>query len=286
MISGLMKPEKQQPGNEAAPQPRSADMYDALAWLELHKKKLGLFALLAVLIGFGVATWRYFDEQKELKASTALLELRPVLTPSTNVPAPQPSALLKVAEQFSGTHAGQRAQYLAAAALFQEGNYAEAETQFGKFIRENPASAWIPEAAYSQAAALEAQNKTNEAMAAYQQIATAHANSAVADDAKIAMARIYESRNEPQQALRIYNELAPATPGALDMGHPEALQRKEALLRAHPELQAEPTAAAPSSTNTVLQLAPQTTTTSAPPAAQTNATAPPAEGNASPAPQE
>ena len=282
-----MKPEKQQPVSEGA-QPRSADMYDALAWLELNKMKLGLFALLAVLIGFGVATWRYLNEQKELEASTALLELRPVLTPSTNVPLPQPSALIKVAEEYSGTRAAQRAQFLAASRLFEEGKYAEAETQFGNFIRAHGASPWIPQASYGQASALEALNKTNEAMAAYQQIATAYANSPVADNAKLAMARIYESRNEWQQALRIYNELAPATPGAMDMGNPEALERKEALLRAHPELEPEPAATAAASTNAVLQLSPQSAT-SAPPAAATNHATPPAEGAAPPessAPQE
>ena len=238
MISGLMNPDTQQPGNAGneGGAPRSPDMYDAMAWLELNKGKLGLFALLAVLIGFGVATWRYFNEQQELKASTALLELRPVLTPQTNVPPPQASALLKVAEDFSGTHAAQRAKFLAAQALYTEGKYAEAETQFGNFVRENAGSPWVPMAAYGQAAALEAMNKTNEALTAYQQIATAYANSSVMDEAKLAIARIYETRNEPQQALRIYNELLPATPEGMGMGNPEAMERKDALLRLHPEL--------------------------------------------------
>ena len=102
MISGLMNPDKQQPGNEGTAA-RQADVYDALAWLELNKTKLGLIALVAVLIGFAAATMRYLRQQKELKASTALLALRPALTPSTNVPVAEASAYLEVASEFSGT---------------------------------------------------------------------------------------------------------------------------------------------------------------------------------------
>lgn len=265
-------------------------MYDALAWLELNKKKLALFALLAVLIGFGVATWRYLSEQKELKASTALLELRPVLTPSTNVPAPQPDALMKVAQEFSGTAAAERAQYLAAQALFTQGNYAEAETQFGKFIAEHGGSPWVPGARYGQAAAQEALNKASEAMAAYQQIATAYPGSSVATEAKLALARIHESRNEPQQALRLYNELAPEIPGAREMANPEALQRKEALLRAHPELQTnQPPAVSSAPAGTQLQLTMPTNaagSTSTPAATQPTEAPPPAETKTAPAPEE
>lgn len=275
MIPRLMNPDTQQPGNTGRP-PRSADMYDALAWLEMNKMKVGVIAVIAVLIGFALATTRYLRQQKELNASTALLALRPALTPSTNVPAPQAAAFLEVANEFSGTDAAERARFLAASTLFQEGKYAEAEGSFQEFIQAHPNSPWAAAAAFGQAASLEALNKTNEAMAAYQQIATAYGNSAVVDDAKLAIARIYETRGEPQEALRVYSELSPAAGEA--PGNPQAQQRREALLMAHPNLgtnQSSGLAPAPVQITPSTSSAPAAVESSAGETAGTNAAASP-----------
>src|SRR5689334_21639059 len=92
---------------------READIYDVLAWLEVNKKKVGVVSVVLVLIGFGIYTIRYLKEQKEENASAALFALKPTLNPATNVPPVQPSALLKVAEEHSGTAAAERARILA-----------------------------------------------------------------------------------------------------------------------------------------------------------------------------
>jgi outer membrane protein assembly factor BamD (BamD/ComL family) len=236
MISGFMSSETQ-PHNPDGMQ-RGADLYDVLAWLEVNKVKAAAVVVVVVVIGFAVAAVRYFKEQKEEKASAELLALRPTLATQTNVPPPQASALLKVAEQFPGTSAAQRARIFAATALFTEGKYADAEREFSAFAKEHADSPWAPEAAYGAAAALEAQNKLNEAQSAYQNVSAAYANSPVADEAKISLARVYELRKQPSEALRIYNELIAPKPGAQpgEPGNREAFLRKEALLRDNPSL--------------------------------------------------
>jgi TolA-binding protein len=250
---------------------READIYDVLAWLEVNKKKVGIVAAVLVVIGFAIYTIRYLKEQKEANASAALLALKPTLNPQTNVPPVQASSLLKVADDFSGTAAAERARILAGTAFFTEGRFADAEKEFSQFVRDHPESPWVAEAAYGVATAQEAQNKVAEAQASYQKVATGYATSPLADDANLALARIYEAQNKPDQALRIYNQLLAPKPGASpgEMRNVAAAQRKEALLRVHPEL----------GTNITARPLPA----AAPSPASTNATAKPASSTNSPA---
>jgi TolA-binding protein len=244
MISSFMSLEKRSAGpdpkrsddaatDKAAAQ-READIYDLIAWFEVNKGKVALTAIVLVAIGFGVATVRYMKEQKELKASTELLALKPTVSTPTNQTPPQASAFAKVAQDFPGTAAGERAELFAASTLFTENKFAEAHTAFSKFLADHPGSQWRATAAYGMAAALEAQGKSNEALAAYQSVTTGYPNAAVADDARLAMARMYETQKQPEQALRLYNELLPQ--GAMVPGRNEAYMRREALYKEFPHL--------------------------------------------------
>lgn len=248
-------------------------MYDLLAWLEANKTKVLSIALVLVLVGFAIATIRYMREQKEARASGELLALKPSLSPATNTPPVEPGALLKVAQEYQGTPAAERARLLAATALFTEGKYSEAEAAFKAFASEFQNSEWRATAAYGVAAAQEAQNKP-EAVASYQNVTTAHGKSAVADDARLALARIHEQKNQPAEALRIYNEMLAPKPGAQPGETPNstAMERKEALLRKHPELSTNtppsvtstPTALPSGAGTPTLQIPPvQNTTTNA-----------------------
>ena len=236
MIFGFMRSDKQ-PEGESQPQGRQADIYDLLAWFEVNKGKVAVIALACVVIGFAIVTMRHFRKEKELEASTALLALKPTLVPQTNAPALQSAEFLKVAEEFAGTSAAERARYYAAVLLFTDGKYAEAEAAFKNFLEGNSGSPWAPAASYGVAAAQEAQKKP-EALASYRNVSTAYPNSAVAEQAKLALARNYEATNQPEQALMIYNELSAPQPGDMSgqPANPEAMQRKMALLRNHPNL--------------------------------------------------
>jgi len=236
MISRFMSSEKPV-SQEIKGTHRQADVYDLLAWLEVNKRKVAIAVVALVVVGFSIATIRHFRREKELNASGQLLALRATLSPATNAVPPQPSAFMKIADEFSGTSASERARLLAATALFTEGKYADAERDFSAFTKNFSGSQWAATAAYGVAAAQEAQNKP-EALASYQGVASAYPNSSVADEAKLALARIHEMRKQPDQALKLYNELLVTRPGAQpgEPAHPEAFSRKEALLRNHPEL--------------------------------------------------
>jgi TolA-binding protein len=251
MVFGFMSSETPQPGKETkkpviksaqrlepavAPE-READIYDVLGWLDVNKKKIGVVALAAIVIGFAVYTWTYLNDQKGLKASTALLDLKPSMSTPTNTPPIQASAFEKVASDYPGTAPAERAEILAATSLFTEGKYPEAHARFSKFLNDHPQSPWASEAQYGIAASLEAQNKPTEAAAAYQNVFTAYGSSSVAGDAKLALARLYEAQQKPEQALRLYNELLPSGPAASRMpGRSEAYTKREALYKQFPWL--------------------------------------------------
>ncbi|HEV8541587.1 MAG TPA: tetratricopeptide repeat protein [Verrucomicrobiae bacterium] len=239
-----MSSEQNPPGEHGGG--READIYDLLAWLEVNKTKVGIIATVLVVLGFAIAAFRYFKDQKEGNASAELLALKPTLTPQTNAPPPQPSAFLKISEQFPGTSAAERAQIFAATTLFDQGKYADAEREFNAFSTKYPESPWAAQAAYGVGASREAQNKLDQAQSTYQNVITAYANSWVVDQARLSLARVYELRKQPEQALRLYNELLMPRPGALpgEGGNRDAFERKEALLRAYPNLNTNLVAAA------------------------------------------
>jgi TolA-binding protein len=231
----------------------------------------------AVLAGFAVGIYRYSTHQNELAANEALLKLKPALSTAENAVPPDPAAYLRVAEEYAGTAAGDRALFLAAGALFAEGKYAEAHAQFAKFLQASPQSPFAAMAAYGMAAALEAQGKQEEALTSYQNLPVRYPNASILDDAKFALGRIYEAKKQPEQALRAYEELTKA--GVMSSVSAEAASRKQAILAQHPELAATNAPAATTtlplslSTN-IATVPPVVAPTNPPEAAPPNATTP------------
>jgi tetratricopeptide (TPR) repeat protein len=252
MICDFMDSEKQLTGKTGETS-RPADVYDLWAWFEVNKLKVAVIAVVAIVVGFSVATYRYIVQQKELKASDALLALKPALIPPTNAAPLEATSFFKVADEYKGTDAAERAEFYGATVLFSQNKYAEAEAAFGKFLKEYEGTPWAAASTYGIAAAQEAQGK-GEALASYQNVFARFPQSAEADLAKMAVARIYEAKNQPDQALRIYNELTLTKPGAAGpMANPEILQKKEALLRKYPNLNTNNVAPVVSSPVTIQQ---------------------------------
>lgn len=211
--------------------------YEILAWLETNKKALVIGFVAAVIVGSGIAIYRWKTEQTELAASDALLKLKTALSSSDTTNPPPATDFLKVAESYSGTSAGERALLLAASRFFAEGKYPEARANFSRFAREYPQNPFAATAAYGVAACLEAEGRQDEALADYQNLSVRYPNSSVLDDGKLAAARIYEAKKQPESALRVYDELArAATLAGSGSAAVEAMQRREALLAQHPGL--------------------------------------------------
>ncbi len=184
-------------------------VYKLWAWAEKNKQQLLWAAVAALVIGLGGYYYTWHREASERTAAEELAKLRPTSTPG-GVPVPvRAEDYLKLAGEHPGTQAAGRALLLGAGALFANGQYAEARTQFERFLNEHPATALRSEALYGSAACLEAQSgKATEAAAAFKNITDRYPTDAVAPRAKLALARIYEAQKQVEQAYQLYSELA------------------------------------------------------------------------------
>jgi predicted negative regulator of RcsB-dependent stress response len=204
-----------------------------LAWLDKNKKQVSLIAggtLVAVALIAGII---YYQSQKEVRASEALSDIRrpfnPAILPPTNVV----QSYLKVAQEFSGTRAAGRALLEAASVLFTEGNFANAETQYRKFLSDYPDSPFLSQGMLGLASTLDAEGKTADAMKAYEELRRRAPNDSTTDETKLALARLTEKQN-PAEAYKLYNELVSA--GSQSGIGSEAGIRLSDLQEKYPEL--------------------------------------------------
>ncbi|MBI3414036.1 MAG: tetratricopeptide repeat protein [Verrucomicrobia bacterium] len=214
--------------------PQSKGFYEFLAWVELNKKNLITGGIAVVVLGFGLGVYRWRGDQRELLASQALLEINPPgAAQSTNTPPSKAPEYFKMAAEFAGTAAAERALLLAAGDLYVHGNYVQAQSYFEHFLKNNNGSPLAFQAALGTAACLDAQNKTDEALAKYREV-DRYSSGAGVSQARLAMARIYEAKNQPELALKAYDELAKAKD--VNVWNSEARTLREALLQKHPQL--------------------------------------------------
>lgn len=165
---------------------------------------------IALVAGLVIAYVAYDQSQKEVRASQALSEIRASYNPMQAAPPGLADSYFKVAKDYSGTKAGERAAIMGASALFVDGNYAGAQQRFEQFLKDYPESPWLAQAQFGIAAALDAQKKTTEAVAKYEEVRKRFPSDAVADETKLALGRLYEQQNKPEDAYKLYDELVKA----------------------------------------------------------------------------
>jgi predicted negative regulator of RcsB-dependent stress response len=178
-----------------------------VAWVEDNWRRVA--AVASVLIGVGIiiafVVWQ--GGQKQLQASTALSQVlaAPV--------APSSAALLAVAEEHGGTEASHRAMLLAAGALFTEGRFAEAQTQFERVLAEQAGGVGTPQARFGVAACKQSQGQVEAAIADYKSIVDNPASGAVIPQARYALGGLYVKQGQPELA-RVQYEALSKTPGS------------------------------------------------------------------------
>lgn len=219
-------------------------MYRLVTWLHANRKQvtIGVVVVLVVALVAGLYSWK--KGQDDTNADAALLQLP--AAPEANaqfgsVPVPA-SSYLNVAHDYPGTPAGADAQLLGAEILFLNGNYAQAETEFNRFLTDHPDSDLVPQATMGVAASLEGEGKISDAMRQYQVLISGYPSDLeITAPAKLTLARLNESENKPDQALTLYAELA-RNASPYDPWGAEARERAVLLLANHPELRktAEP----------------------------------------------
>ena len=209
--------------------PESTLSIDIQAWFEENKKRLlAGFGIVVVVVAV-IVVYRNYKASVEENASKSLVML---LASQANGTMPSGEKLLQIAKGSAGTKAGERAQFLAAVKLFEDGKYADAETQFHTLLNDYPKSALTAQAELGVAAALDAQNKVADALSAYSRFVGAFSGDALVPQAKLAQGRIYESQGKNQEAIAIYRDLTKAN----STYSREAMSRQAYLIQQHPEL--------------------------------------------------
>jgi predicted negative regulator of RcsB-dependent stress response len=195
-------------------------------WIETNKNKILGVAGGIVMAIFLFSLFSWWQGQKESEAAGALTQM--FMSPDGG----RPAGYLKIADDYPGTLAGQRAALQGAAAMFEEGSYADAQTQFQKFLDAHPDNKFSPEAALGVAACLDAQGKTNLAVGAYQRVVNGFSDATAANTAKFALARIYQAQGKFNDALKFYGDVVRFNPNGSLGG--EAGQRGMNLMAKSP----------------------------------------------------
>lgn len=221
----------------------------AWAWLVTNQKQVtwGTGVVFAVGAAIGFYLWR--QNEVQVSASDALSAVAAQLAIPGGARSETAEAYVKVANEHPGTVAAARAVLQAGAVFFAQAKYGDAQTQFQRFLRDNPESPHRAQALLGNAACLDALGKADEAAAAYQGLFQQQPGSVVAPQAKFAQARIYESQNKLPQALALYEELA-RTEAAGSIANEAGVRAEELhqkLPKPAPAAPAAPAAAAPAS---------------------------------------
>lgn len=219
--------------------PPSAGFYNLLGWLETNKQRVaigaGVIAVIAAVVGFFV--WR--GAQRAVEAEEALSSVRMPFVPS-ETPAPGTAeALARIADEFPKTQAAPKARLRAGTVYFDQGNYAKAQEQFEKFLRDHGDSLWTSQAVFGIAVCFDAQNKVNEAIAKYSDFIGKYSSDPAADQARLSLARLYEQTKQPAQALDVLKKMTDGQM-AVSPAAQEAQEKIRELFAKHPELAPPP----------------------------------------------
>ena len=175
-------------------------------WLEANKVKLIAVAVAVVVFagGYSILSWQH--QQTEISAGQAFTQLIfPTAANSLNA-SQQATALVQLADKYSGTETALRAQLQAAKELFDSGDYAGAQAQFQKFTATTGPLAAL--AALGVAVSLEAQNKPDLATTAYQKVVAEFASSSAVLQANFALGRIADQQGKLSQAESYFEAAA------------------------------------------------------------------------------
>lgn len=221
------------------------------AWFEANKKQALTGAAIVVVVAGFVSFYIWRQGEKEVLAAEDLSNAIASVASPGHGASESVAAYLKVASAHPGTSAGERALLHAAAVLFTQGKYPEAQAQFDRFLRAYPDSPFRGEAQLGVAACLDAQGKMDEAARAYKILSESRPGDNAVAQARFALARIYEAQNKPDQARPIYEELAHNS--QLGSIGDEAAVRAEELAQKFPLATPSPSPAAVPKTPAIFQ---------------------------------
>lgn len=184
----------------------SPEVLKAWAWAEKHLKQLITAAVVVVVAGLIIGFTLWSRANRREAARFALAEAFYAATQMT--PAASESGFAKVATEYGGTPAGAQAGLFAAAALFDAGQFREAQAAFEQFANEHFSSPLVAQALYGKAAALSAQGKTAEAADAYKSVVDQFPQSPLISQARYSLASARAQQGDLNEAISLYEEVA------------------------------------------------------------------------------
>jgi predicted negative regulator of RcsB-dependent stress response len=203
-------------------------------WFEENKKAIIAGSVIVIIVAFFFWFSTVQSEQKQIEAGQAVSQLLVSRTGESS------DGYLKIASDYPGTIAGQRAMLAAATLLFDQGNYADAQTQFQHYIDAHPDGQFFTQALLGNAASLAAQGQLDQAVTAYQRVLNSANRSPELAAAKFAIAGIEESQGHLGDAVTYYEDVA----GSDTVGPLGAEARQRLMdLRAEGKLPSSPTGA-------------------------------------------
>jgi len=175
-------------------------------WFEANRKRLVYLTVGAVVVLF---IWYFLATQREQRAIQAGQDFTQLqMSLASGLTAQQAAdTYLKLAAQYAGTPAAERAQLQAAAVLYNAGRYDDALVQFQKFLTVNSGSPLASVAHVGAGASLEAAGKLDGAVAEYRAVATGFPNSSEAVPAKFALGRVLEAQGKLSDASSYFQEV-------------------------------------------------------------------------------
>jgi predicted negative regulator of RcsB-dependent stress response len=204
-------------------------------WIEANKNRLiaGAGIIVALIFVCEYLSWQ--REQHEIAAGEALTQLTLSAPPSASG-SQLAAGFLRIASEYPGTLAGQRAQLSGATTLFEANQFADAQTQFQKYLDARPDGAFSASAALGVAASLEAQGKLDQAAITYQRVANNPSDIAASINAKFGQARVDELQGKFNEAMNTYADIARLMPNSEPASEAElrAVELKAKMAAAKP----------------------------------------------------
>ncbi len=208
-MTALKTPEKTSRRQELR-QNKLVELYGRLLLLYEDNRQLfyGLGVALLVLI-LAAPGYVYYQQQQEQQANQMLGQILPTYEQGNYEQAlngtAQAAGLLTIADDYSGTDAGNLAAFYAASALYEQEKYDRALKYYQQFDKGND---FIGASAYAAEASIyESRGELEKAASHYERAATQYENKMTAPKYLLEAGQAYEDAGNYESAERVYQKI-------------------------------------------------------------------------------